>query len=183
MNPEGVCTKEINGEDVTLALTMAYPEGNAIGELFGEIFVPALAEAGIQLTLLPMPMSDLLASYYNRADRDVDMYYLASNFDLVFDPSVNFIPDENGEPNWSYTKQKDSELYRLAVSMRETEPGDYLTYVQRWVAFQERFSKVLPMIPVYSNEYFDLYTPALQNYNIARHTTWGNAVVPAYLNQ
>ena len=61
------------------------------------------------------------------------------------------------------------------------EPGDVLTYCQKWVAFQEYWAQVLPAIPVYSNAYFDFHTPLLQDYFISSTATWGQAVVEAYL--
>ena len=57
---------------------------------------------------------------------------------------------------------RDKKLAQLAVDMRKTEPGDVLSYCRKWVAFQERWTEVLPAIPVYSNVYFDFYTTRLE---------------------
>ena len=38
---------------------------------------------------------------------------------------------------------------------------------------------MLPLIPVYSNVYFDYYTSDLTNYDILYYITWGDAIVPA----
>ena len=73
------------------------------------------------------------------------------------------------------------ELYELAKSMRETDPGDRLTYCQKWVAFQQRFAEVLPAIPVYSNTYYDFYTTQLQNYKVENQMTWTEAIVESWL--
>ena len=124
-------------------------------------------------------MNALLSRWYNQMPRDADLIYLASNFSIIFDPTVNF--DARG--GWSYTDLVDEALYKAAVDMRKTEPGDVLTYMQRWVKFQERFNEILPMIPVYSNVYFDFYTADLQNYLISESVTWGQAIVGAQLNR
>ena len=75
------------------------------------------------------------------------------------------------------------ELYQAALAMRQTEPGDVLSYMQHWITFQERFNEILPMLPVYSNIYFDFYTSALQNYLIESNVTWGQAIVAATLSE
>ena len=106
------------------------------------------------------------------------MIYLATNFDLVFDPTVHFAEEQGG---WSYTNIWDEQLYSEALAMRETEPGDVLTYLQHWVAFQERFNTVLPMLPVYSNLYFDFFTDSLQEYEITETITWSQAIIGAFL--
>ena len=60
---------------------------------------------------------------------------------------------------------------------------DVLTYMQNWVTFQERFNEILPMIPIYSNCYYDFYTGSLTNYSISENITWSQAIVPAMLAQ
>ena len=183
LNEDGVRQKEIDGQVVTLDLVLAYPEGNRIAESFQTSLIPNLEKAGIRLTLKPMPMADLLTAFYKQGEREEDMLYLANNFDLLFDPAVNFILNEEGEPNWSYTNLDDRTLYELAVDMRNTNPHDTLSYLKKWVAFQERFNQLLPMIPIYSNYYFDFYTRALSNYGVARHPTWSEAIIPAVLSR
>ena len=178
----GIREKEIDGETVALTLTMIYPEGNQIAEAFEQYLVPNLKEAGIQLTLEPKDMSELLTQYYYPEFREADLIFLASNFDVVFDPSSYFTTDQQGGHVWVTTGLADEELYEDTVAMRETEPGDVLTYAQNWVAFQERFNEVLPMVPIYSNIYFDFYSSYLKNYRITESTSWAEAIVGAYLD-
>ena len=178
---DDVRCKEIDGELIPLDLTLVYPAGNRISGILEEHFLPLLREAGINLTLVPKSMEEVLDLFYRRTERDYDMIYLGTNFDIVFDPSAHFIPGENGLPTWNYTEMADEELYRLAVELRRTEPGDTLEYCERWIKFQERFSEVLPMIPIYSNIYFDFYPQILQDYFISSEVTWTRAIVPAFL--
>ena len=182
LNEDGIREKEINGEKSTLELKMIYPAGNTIGETLERALIPNLEEVGIRLTLEPVEMGELLGVLYKQGgERDADMIWVASNFNIAFDPSVQFTLGKDGEPDWAYTNCKDEELYRLALSMRRTEPGDVLGYLKKWIAFQERFNDTLPMIPVYSNSYFDFYTGSLEDYDITLRPTWGEAIVPAHL--
>lgn len=174
INDDGLREKD----GVVLDLKMTYPEGNNITEYLDRNFLSNLEQVGIRLTVEELPMNELLSRWYQQEERDEDMIYLASNFDLIFDPSAYFSADGT----WAYTSLADDTLYAEAVAMRSTEPGDVLTYVQHWVAFQERFNQILPMIPIYSNIYFDFYTRYLQNYNIDQNATWGEAIVPAFLS-
>ena len=181
LNADGVREKVIDGQKVVLDLKMIYPEGNNINEVFEERLVPNLESVGIRLSMEAVPMQELLTRWYKQGERDEDMIYLASNFDIVFDPSVHFIVDETGEPNWAYTNLNDEQLYQLAFDMRSTEPGEVLEYVQKWLLFQERFNEILPMLPFYSNVYFDFYTEDLHDYLIASNMTWSEAIVEAAL--
>ena len=40
---------------------------------------------------------------------------------------------------------------------------------------------VLPMLPLYSNVYFDFYPRVLQDYDISSNVAWSKAIVGAYL--
>ena len=174
LNDEGLREKD----GVVLDLKLIYPEGNQIAEHLEKHFKANLEQVGIHLTMEALPMGELLSHWYRQTERDEDMIYLASNFDLLFDPSVYF----NDEGEWAYTSLADEKLYEEAISMRKTEPSDVLAYIQHWIAFQERFNQTLPMIPLYSNIYFDFYTGYLQNYRISQNATWGEAIVGAYLS-
>ena len=183
LNADGVQEKWINGRKVALDLTLVYPEGNRIGEYFEQYLVPNLQEVGIRLTLKEVPMAELSKLAYSGEARDVDMMVLASNFDRIFDPAVYF-EVRNGQPGeWSFTRQTDAELYRRALAMRETKPGDVLSYMQKWVLFQQRVNETLPIIPIYSNTYFDFYTSRLQDYDIEQRSTWPNAILGAVMEE
>ena len=175
LNSEGLREKD----GVILDLKLVYPEGNRIAEYLGNTFRENLAQAGIRLTINPLPMGELLSHWYQQTERDEDMIFLASNFDLLFDPAAYF--NEDGE--WAFTGLTDEKLYEEAMAMRKTKSGDVLTYVRHWITFQERFNEILPMIPLYSNIYFDFYTKYLRNYNINQDATWGEAIVGAYLSE
>ena len=175
LNEQGI--RERDG--VTLSLRLIYPEGNNIPDTLDQYFVQPLAAVGIRLTMEAVPMQELLSRWYQQTERQDDMIYLATNFYEVFDPSVHFAADGS----WIYTNLVDAPLYEAAVAMRKTEPGDVLTYMQNWVTFQERFNEILPMIPIYSNIYFDFYRDDLQDYNIAQSITWGQAIIGAWLGE
>lgn len=172
--------KKIEEELVALDLNMIYPEGNAIGE-YMDAFIANLAEVGIKLTVEALPFTDLLEIYYRQVERECDVIYLATNFAYVFEPSSTFSVEDAYQGENNRTGIVDEKLYELAVDMRKTEPGDVLTYCQKWVAFQEYYSEVLPTMPVYSNVYFDFYSPNLQEYYVGANVSWAQAVVGAYL--
>lgn len=178
---DDVRCKMIDGEIVALDLKLVYPEGNAIGGVLETTLAQNLASVGVKLTLEAKPMEELLMMYYRHTERDCDMFYLASNFNAVFEPSETFNPDDAYQGVRNRTASVDEELYNLAVSMRKTEAGDVLSYCKKWIAFQERYAAVLPTIPVYSGVYFDFYTDALKNYNVSANVSWAQAIVGAYL--
>ena len=180
---DDVRAKMIDGNLEVLDLTIMYPQGNKMADLMQEegMFVDNLAQAGIKVTFVAEPMESLLRYYYREVPRTTDMIYLATNFHVIVDPSITYSADPT--PNhlvWNNTYSDDEKLYQLAVDMRETEPGDSYAYVSKWMQFQKRYNEVLPAIPVYTNIYFDFWTPVLQNYDITKRVTWTQAILLAY---
>ncbi len=171
-------SKMVDGELVSLDLSMMYPEGNHIVDHLQEYFIDNLNACGIRLTLVPTPMQDLFYSYYRETERTTDMIYLATDFHVIVDPSITYSTDTTANHQiWNNTYSDDERLYYLAVEMRKTDPRDVFDYVSKWVAFQERYNEVLPTIPIYSNVYYDFWVPNLSNYIITGHVTWSQAIL------
>lgn len=179
---DDVRCKRMGGTVTPLELKMIYPEGNAIEDSLEEHFLRYLTQAGVKLNVEPMPMTELLDVYYRNVARDADLIYLATNFATVFDPSYTYNPADAYQGSSNRSGLADDELYQLAVNLRLTEPGDVLSYCRKWVAFQERWTEVLPTIPMYSNEYYDFFTSRLKDYALEAGMTWSDAIVGAYLS-
>ncbi len=177
---DGVRCKRVNGELTALELRLLCPEENAkMQEALRTLLGANMEKAGMSLAIETAPMREVLHLYYRKEARDYDMIFMASDFDPVFDPSVTFMPDAQTQNAYNRSAVNDLPLYQLAESMRRTEPGDLLTYLAKWISFQERFQQVAPMIPLYSNVYFDFYPRELQGYEIGPNVTWCEAVSKA----
>lgn len=177
---DGIRSKEIDGQNIRLELKLIYPETNLIGELLDANLIMPLKEIGISLAAEALPMDRLLNEYYRYTERDCDMIYLATNYSMIYDPTNDFDPNEN-DTSANTTGLKDQKLYDLALEMRRTTPGDTAAYTERWKAYQERWMEMIPLIPVYSNTYFDFYTPNLQNYNGSTVNGWAESILGAYM--
>lgn len=172
--------KRFGEELVPLEVNMAYPIGTPAEAALYHL-AEAAAEEGFVIRLTAIPMEDLLEQYHAVKDREFDLMFLALNFDIMFDPSSDFVEREGEAPMWTETQFADQDLYDLTVEMRTMEPGELLEYCQKWLKYQQRIVETMPLLPLYSNVYFDFYARVLQNYNIAANVTWTQAIVPAYL--
>ncbi|MEA4896970.1 MAG: ABC transporter substrate-binding protein [Eubacteriales bacterium] len=165
-------------DGMKLSFNLAVPQGNAAAAAFETVLKAPLAGIGVELTITQVPLDQLLAQYYRQQPREFNLFYLGTNFTSVFDPSYAYAP----EGTLNATGLKDEQLWQLAMDMHKTEQGDVLGYLKKWVAFQTRWNELLPAVPVYSNVYFDLFVPRLQNYQANAYATWTQAVVYAYLS-
>ena len=179
---DDVRCKDFDGELVALELKLLCPENSSMDDSIDANFAANLAQAGILLDVQVLPMQELLQNYYRGTERDCDMIMLATNFDVVFEPSIYFMPDTDEQINpYNTAALRDSALYDLLTDLRSTPSDDLLGYCKKWVAFQEKFQETVPMLPIYSNVYFDFYPRVLQDYDISSNVAWSTAIVGAYL--
>ena len=121
--------------------------------------------------------------YNNPNDGYCDLIYLASNFNEVFNPWPVFDPADADTGAANYTGIRDEALAEAAANLSHTEPGDNYGYVVNWITMQERFAEALPMIPVYSNVYYDFYTSQLQGFVVQQNMTWTEAIIAAVMTE
>ena len=172
--------KMVGDQLMPLEIKWAKSAGNKAADLIQQMLALPMETVGMKLTVTEMDFTEMLKHYYRETDREYDMFYLAFNFADVFDPTYVFSMDESHQGSQNVTGIKDEKLARLASDLTRTESGDTVTYLEKWVAFQEYWAQVLPAIPLYSNVYFDFYTVYLQNYAPHTNVSWGNAVPYAY---
>ena len=166
---------------VPLQLTLAYGAGSAATEALEGTLVKNFADAGIGLTVEAINGDDLFEQYYRLGEGRYDMYFLATNFDVLYDPSLGFIETEDGHHVWKTSGLEDDELWQLTVDMRQTEPGDTLEYCTKWLKFQQRVMEQLPVLPMYSNVYFDFYPQVVHEYLIADNISWPQTIIGSYM--
>ena len=169
--------KRIGEEIVPLKLTVALPQSEKLQSEMEIHFFPYLRQAGFRTEWREVGIEQLQAIYEGREVEDADLIYLGDNFHTIFDPNM-FLPQNVELP----LAQIKVELRAMAQDMVRTEPGDYLNFMKKWVALQKKITETVPLIPVYSNMYFDFYTRELYGYDILEAVTWSEAIVPAYLN-
>ena len=139
----------------------------------------SLAEGGIELKVEAIPTDELFPQYYRQEKVKYDMYFLGTNFEVVYDPSLYFTETKDGHHQWKTNGLVDDEMWQLTVDMRKTEPGDLAGYCDKWLQYQERIAEQVPVLPIYSNTYYDFYPEALQGYEIAANISWPQAIVSA----
>ena len=162
-----------------LELTLAVPESGDIRKELELTLVTPLKEAGISLTVVPAGMEEIQAAYEGGEDSPYDMLYLGENFSYVFDPDI--LKPRSGNSGTELYRARE-ETYALAQDMVRTEPEDTEGFVRRWTALQEKITETLPLLPVYSNLYFEFFTRQLHQFDITRGASWADAVVYSYMS-
>ncbi len=121
------------------------------------------AEAGMEIEQTVMTFNEMLNEHYNnREEHYYCAFNLATNFAAAYDQRLS---TEYGNTN-NVSNINNEKLHQLAVDMLLVDPGDSDTFLELWLDFQEEWNDYLPALPLYSNTYYDFYTPHLQNYDV-----------------
>lgn len=177
----GLRHKQIDGAYVPLSIVMAVSENNAAADMLSEMLSSSLARIGGELKVVRMPLDQALRQYYRQDPREFDLFFLGSNFTHLFDPSNTYLIGEEYQGTMNTSGIQDEKLAQLAKNITRDQPGNRNAYLRRWMEFQEYWSEVLPMIPLYSNTYHDLYTADLVGYFPQFYWNWGSAILYASL--
>lgn len=116
---------------------------------------------GMKYELTHGDFNDLLDNYYFGYELGPDRYFhafnLASNYSAVPDPYWDsWHSDMLG--SWENSSQYATpELDAIIMEMRSLDPSETERHADLWVEFQVEWQRGLPQIPLYSNEYFDIY--------------------------
>lgn len=143
-----------------------------------EVLVPL----GVKINVHEIPFAEVLNDYLReKGMRKYDMSFLAYNFNSIFDPLVEMASEDEYPGSQNASGLVDSEIVDLCWDLHLTAPGDNMTFLKRWIAFEERYNEILPSIPLYSNVYYDFFIKELQNYNPGGDANWPRAMLYAVL--
>lgn len=155
--------------------------GNPITDLIGTEWPKGLNRAGVKFTIEWQDFNSLLANYYysyelDPAERKYHSFNLATGFTEVYDPYYSYHSDFLG--TWqNATQTNDSLLDFLMEKMRSLDPTDKETYASYWLEYQVRWNELLPVLPIYSNEYFDVFNARVSGLSTTPTYGWARAIL------
>ena len=69
----------------------------------------------------------------------------------------------------------------MSWEVYHTDKSDLQGFIRKWLDTQVKIAETVPVIPFYSNVYFDFYRSELQDYRVERYLGWGNAIVASWI--
>jgi peptide/nickel transport system substrate-binding protein len=169
-------------------------ENNEITDSLREKFRANLPKAGIRYTVTIADFDTLLDEYYYAyelpiEDRNYHIFNLATNFGVAYDPYFSWHSDQLGtfrnanqlEDNVANPAAPlgagEKTLDELIMSMRTLLPTQKEQYLAFWRQYQVRWNKLIPNVPLYSNQYYDVFDSRLNGVETSPFWTWTNAIV------
>lgn len=173
------------GKNTLLPLQLHYAKlrDSQAATLLDEMITPNLKALGFDVKVTDVDFAEMLASVNRQASRTYNMFAFATNFTYVFDPYFAFNGAAEYQGSLNQFGISDDKLLALAKALRETQPGQDTTYVDRWLKLMKYYSDVLPTVPLYSNVYYDFTDNQVQDYLPNAHWSWPSALMYTYLGE
>ena len=165
-NADGTCMR-YNDKGEMLTINHLGTEGIATTDAIEIQYAANAPLAGVNFVVTKADFSALLDNYYygyemDESERKYHSFNMNTTLSAVFDPyTISFHTDKCG--TWQNAGQlSDPELDKLIMELRAVEPGDNDAFIDRWIAYEKRWQELMPQIPLYSNEVFDLASTSVQ---------------------
>jgi len=153
--------------------------------------------AGIKYEITIGDFSTLIDHYYYSYELDehekrYHIFNLATNFSITYDPYFSWHSDFLG--TWQNAHQLEDSavnpaaplasgektLDELTIALRNVAPGDTVTYLALWREYQMRWNKLTPNIPIYSNQYYNVFDTTLKGVETTPFWNWTAAIYDMY---
>lgn len=140
---------------------------------------------GIKFNVALLDFSILLNHYYGKEITDVNerkyhIFALATGLTVVFDGYANWHSDRVNDPWGSAASTNTSRFVEdrndeLLMTMRlAKDDNEYKEAYREWVKLM---NENMPVLPLYSNDYHDLYNPRLEGFKTSALWGWADAII------
>lgn len=169
-----------NAKGEVLTIKHLGSENNQVTDAVELQLVANTPLAGIKFTLTRADFAKLLDHYYEgftlEDEREFNTFNLATNFGVAFDPYYSFHSDYYHVLYMQTEQIKDDVLDEIMVRMRSLEPTQKEEFSAAWLEFQVRFNQLLPVIPLYSNQYYDIFSSKVKGFGTTPFATWADII-------
>lgn len=132
--------------------------------------------AGLKYVFSPVDFNTMLTSYYAPSDKEdaPTVFNMGNGFGIPNDPYYSYHSDMIGSDN--LTRLADPKVDQILETMRKADPSDKETWENGWLQFQLWYNDNLPAIPLYGNEYYDIYNARLKGLETTPMWDWSNDI-------
>ena len=159
-----------DGKLMPLVINWCSSENNPVSDLLATKLANSedVKKAGMEIKQSVVTFNELIQNYQQSKKNDFNMYNMGVGFSAIYNPEFVFAI---GNPQ-NTNRISDKELAKLAKNLNIVDPSNEDEYLNRFVAFQQKWNELLPDLPLYSNEYHDFFNSKLKGYGGIKDAIW-----------
>ncbi|MFV0380591.1 MAG: ABC transporter substrate-binding protein [Anaerorhabdus sp.] len=175
-----------NSAGEVLELNHAGTTENIVTDTIAIEIPKGAAQVGLKFTIEQVDFDTLLNHFWKGAgmgeDRRFNTFNLAVTFSAAFDPFYTY-HSSFVETSNNATKTNDPKMDAIVEKLRAVDPTDKETYANLWLEYQTVWNEYLPQIPLYANQYFDIFNNRVSGVTTAPGFSWAAAVCDIRLGE
>lgn len=132
---------------------------------------------GLQYIINTTDFSTLLTHYYTPNEKDEQaptIFNMATGFSIPNDPYYQTHSSQIGADNKTHIN--DPKMDEVTSTMRKSDSNDKASWLKGWMEYELWYNENMPEIPLYSNEYFDIYNNRVQGMETSSVWDWANDI-------
>jgi len=169
-----------DGSLMELVIEWFSPDSNVIGEMLSTFLTANAQSIGMRINQ-EWGDSTAFGIALDGSGKRYNMINGGTGFNVQDSPWYYYRPDPADFGYYNGNFIINTELDGYTQQMRNTTSGDRMTYSRNWMNFVRLFNKILPDLPLYSDEYFDFFNPKLKGFSHNALYPWTSAIVDAWV--
>ncbi len=133
---------------------------------------------GMNYIFNPVDFATLLDHYYypDAADAEAPtVFNMGTGFAIPNDPYYGYHSSQI-DVGGNYNRVNVPELDTILETMRKSDSSDPTAWLNGWLEFQLWFNEYLPNIPLYANEYYDVFTTRVKGLEATPMHDWSDLI-------
>lgn len=138
-------------------------------------------KVGIDFRIERTDFAGMLDAYYYGgskpdSERKYNTFNMATQFSDAPDPYYSsYACDFAGSPS-NPSNICDPELDEIIQRLRHTPSEEAETFADIWVEYEAKWNDLLPMVPIYANQYYDFADADLNGFNTTPFASWAQII-------
>lgn len=166
-----------NEKGEVLTISHCGSENNAITDNIKTQLLENAPKAGVKYESTITDFASLLDAYYAKGTGDVtyNVYNMATGYSEVPDPEAdNHSKWASNLGGYNSTGIADAELDKCIENIKACTTEE--EYEAAWKEYQKRWNYLLPMIPTYTNNYYDFANKKVVGFKTTPFRNWANEI-------
>lgn len=160
-------------------LMVVHESGNQeIGDIISAQLPDNGKKVGMQYIYKPVDFATLLNHYYTPDYNDPNaptVFNMGTGFGSPHDNYFSYHSSQIGAGD-NMNRVNDPELDKILEDARYVDSDNEEAWLDGWLKFNLWFNENLPNLPLYANEYYDIYTNRVKNVNTTPMWDWANII-------
>lgn len=165
-----------NAEKQPLLIKHLGSEKNPITDNIKLQLTKNAVSCGIKYEITITDFASMLNNYYAKTDNDemYNIFNMASSYTEVPDPWQEYASVYAATANANPYGISDAKLDELMTALRSS--STYEEYSANWQAYQKYWNEILPVIPTYTNEYYDFASSKVKGFATTPFRNWAKKI-------